>query len=51
MKIDRNVMKCMGILSAVLTDIGLQFRGDIIPELPAATVERYPGLKVTPSMT
>lgn len=48
MKIDRNVMKCLGILSAILTDIGLQFRGDIIPRLLIATVERYPGLKVTP---
>lgn len=33
-------MKCLGILSAILTDIGLQFRGDIIPKLPTATVER-----------
>lgn len=48
MKIDRNVMKCLGILSAILTDIGLQFRGDIIPKLPIATVEQYSGLKVTP---
>lgn len=40
MKIDRNVMKCLGILSAILTDIGLQFRWDIIPKLPTATVER-----------
>ena len=40
MKIDRNVMKCLGILSAILTDIGLQFRGDIIPKLPTAPVER-----------
>ncbi len=40
MKTDRNVMNCLGILSAILTDIGLQFRGDIIPELPTAPVER-----------
>lgn len=39
MKIDRNVMNCLRILSAILTDIGLQFRGDIIPKLPTATVE------------
>lgn len=39
MKIDRNVMNCLGILSAILTDIGMQFRGDIIPKLPTATVE------------
>lgn len=40
MKIDRNVMNCLGILSAIRTDIGMQFRGDIIPKLPTATVER-----------
>lgn len=39
MKIDRNVMNCLGILSAILPDIGLQFRGDIIPKLPTAPVE------------
>lgn len=27
-------MKCWEILSAIFTDIGLQLRGDIIPELP-----------------
>ena len=40
MKIDRNVMNCLGILNAILTDIGLQFRGNIMPELPTAPVER-----------
>lgn len=39
MKIDRNVMNCLRILSAILTDIGLQFTEDIIPKLPTATVE------------
>lgn len=38
-KIDRNVMNSLGILSAILTDIGWQFRGDIIPKLPTAPVE------------
>lgn len=27
-------MKCWEILSAIFTDIGLQLRGDILPELP-----------------
>lgn len=33
-------MNCLGILNAIHTDIGLQFRGDIMPELPTAPVER-----------
>lgn len=36
-------MNCLGILSAALTDIGLQFRRDIIPKLPTAPVEHLSG--------
>lgn len=43
MKIDRNIMNCLGILSAIFTDIGLQFGRDII----AHCTYVYPGLKVT----
>lgn len=41
-------MNCLGILSAILADIGLQFRGDIIPKLPTAPVERLSGTQSHP---